>query len=161
MSLSSRQRATFKAALCLIRDSGHDVAAVNRDIQTRLGMGTPPRKAYEGALNGFVARTPGMLAPLQRAAKLIEASDDRTVARYNVALSRYIETGDDSAVNELAPMVAQDMVALAVRTGEAAPDIPRELEAIMVRDTATEPPLTERFGNPVNAPPPPPRDSAD
>lgn len=154
MSLTSRQRATFNAAMCLIHDSGHDVAAVERDIQARLGNGTRPRKAYEGALNNFVARTPSMLATLQRTMKLIEASDDRTVARYNVALSRYIETGDESSMNEIAPMIAEDMTALAARNGETVPDFPPELDAMIAAGTAAAtPPLTEMFGNPANAAP--------
>lgn len=154
MSLTTRQRATFNAAMCLIHDNGHDVAAVERDIQARLGNGTPPRKAYEGALNSFVARTPSMLATLQRTTKLIEASDDRTIAQYNVALSRYIETGDESGMTALAPMIAEDMTALAVRNGDIVPDFPAELDAIIAADTApAAPPLTETFGNPVNAPP--------
>ncbi len=153
MSLTTRQRATFNAAMCLIQDSGHDVAAVNRDVQMRLANGTPPRKAYEGALNNFVGRTPSMLAPLQRATKLIDASDDRTVARYNVSLSRYIETGDDSGMTELAPMIAQDMTALAARDGGTVPNFPPELDAMIASTAITAAPLTETFCNPVNAPP--------
>ena len=52
-----------------------------------------------------------MLRPLQQVT-LIEASNIATVARYNVALRQYIETGDDSALNGLVPMIAQDMVDL-------------------------------------------------
>lgn len=154
MSLTQRQRTMFNAAMCIIHDSGHDVAAVERDIQSRLGNGTPPRKAYEGALNSFAARTPSMLAPLQRTTKLVEASDDRTVAQYSVALSRYIETGDQSGMDALAPMIAQDMATLAACNGDTVPDMPEELDAMIAeRDATVSPPLTETFGNPVNAPP--------
>lgn len=154
MSLTQRQRVTFNAAMCLIHDRGHDVAAVELDIQARLGNGTPPRKAYEGALNSFAARTPSMLAPLQRTAKLIEVSDDRTVAQYSVALSRYIETGDQSGMDALAPMIAQDMATLAARNGEIMPDIPTELDTMIAANAApASPPPTETFGNPVIAPP--------
>ena len=51
-----------------------------------------------------------MLRPLQQVT-LIEASNIATVARYNVALRQYIETGDDSA-KWAGAMIAQDRVDL-------------------------------------------------
>jgi len=139
MSLTRKQTATFNAALALIHSNGHDVHAVTRDVQARIGNGTPPKLAYERALNAFVDRQPDMLAPLQRTTKLIEASDDRTVAKYNVALSRYIETGDEGVMAGLATMIAQDVAQLAARTGETAPDMPAEIADMIAAERAAVP----------------------
>lgn len=129
MSLSRKQTAKVAAALCLIKDMGHDLAAVSREVGARLRNGTPAQRAYQDSLNSFAGRHPSMLRPLQQATKLIEASSIATVARYNVALRQYIETGDDSALNGLVPLIAQDMVDLADHTGETAPEFSAELDS--------------------------------
>jgi hypothetical protein len=58
------------------------------------------------------------MAGLSKVTRLVEASDAATVAKYDVALSAYIATGDGSQLTALAPMIAQDSVALAVKNGE-------------------------------------------
>ena len=153
MNLTRKQTATYNAALCMILDHGHDLGAVTREVDARVRNGTPPRQAYERALNNFVDRTPSMLAPLQQVTKLIEASSIGTVAQYNVALSRYIETGDDSSLRALAPMIAQDMTDLAARNGEAAPEFSEEMDGLIANAPqpsapASAHPATFRFVSP-------------
>lgn len=51
--------------------------------------------------------------------QLVDASDIRTVASYNVALTRYNETGDAAALQPIIATVARDMVQMATDTGDA------------------------------------------
>lgn len=151
MSLTRRQKATYNAALCIIHDSGYDANSVTSQAQAIMATGIPASRAYERALNSFVDRTPGMLSPLQTVTRLIEATDDRTVAQYNVALSQYIETGDASAVEALAGVIAQDVTSLAASNGEAAPEFAPELQALLVQPEAPQiaPEATDRFSPPT------------
>ena len=119
MTLTYRDRAKVAAAPVLIRDAGHDVSEITRLAETGITMGTPARHAYERAFNQFVAAAPAFHAPLQRLGQLIEASDTRTVSSYNVALSRYTETGDETALRSIVPALMSDMAEMARRTGDA------------------------------------------
>ena len=112
----------FNAALCLVHESGYNVGTINREVQLALSAGFPVKKAYQRALNKFTEATPDMLEPLRNVTQLIQASDDNTVAHYNVALSHYIETGDSSAIDSLSDVVAQDFATLTARNEETAPD---------------------------------------
>lgn len=151
MSLTRRQTATYNAALCIIHDSGYDANGVTQQAQAIMATGVPASRAYERALNSFVDRTPDMLSPLQRVTRLIEATDDRTVAQYNVALSQYIETGDASAVEAIAGVIAQDMATLAASSGEEAPEFPPEIQSLLVQPEAPQiaPDATDRFSPPT------------
>lgn len=137
MSLTRRQTARFNAALCMLHDLGHDVSPITGEIRTLVGIGTPDASAFARALNRFVDANPSTAAPLRQITRLIDASDDRTVARYNIALDSYIATGDDSDLRSIAPNIARDMVELAARHGEPVPEIPPEIEAMMQAETAT------------------------
>lgn len=139
-NLSRKQRATFNAALCLILDKGHDLESVTREVETAISIGTPPNLAYSRAINRFVERTPSMLAPLQSIVKLIDASSPRTIGKYNLALSHYIETGDDSSLRALAPMIASDMTQLASITGQPAPQFSDEMDALVAAQTGAPAP---------------------
>jgi hypothetical protein len=119
MKLNSRDRAKVNAALVALHDAGHDTGEVTRVAEAIINTGVPSRQAYERAFNKFVERVPSFRAPLQRLGQLIDASDHATVARYNVALSRYIETGDPAAVQAVLPTLQQDMATMAVQTGDA------------------------------------------
>lgn len=119
MTLSRRDRAKVTAALVLLHDAGVDTAEVTRTAEILVNSGTPTRKAYDTAFTKFVQRSPSFRAPLQRLGQLIEASDDRTVASYNVALERYIATGDSSHLETVMPTVQKDMAAMAELTGDA------------------------------------------
>jgi len=119
MSLSKRDQAKVRAALVMIQDAGQDVGEVTRTAQAIINTGTPARQAWERTMNNFVERVPSFRAPLQRLGQLVDATDDRTIASYNVALSRYIDTGDRSSLQTLLPTVQQDMATMAQVTGDA------------------------------------------
>jgi hypothetical protein len=127
MSLTVKQRTKINAALCTIHDSGHDASAVTALARTIMATGVGPNTAYERALNTFADNNPAMLPVLSKIVRLVEASDVRTVAQYDAALSNYIATGDDSGLTALAPMIAEDMTALAIRNGEEPPEFDPEL----------------------------------
>ncbi|WP_294333305.1 hypothetical protein [uncultured Sphingomonas sp.] len=116
--LTMKQRAKVNAALCMIHYQGHSVDAVQARVRAHAASGMDLRAAYETGLNEFITVNPAMQSPLGRVTGLIEASDEATVARYDAAINRYIETGDETAVNELEPMMREDALALAVRNGE-------------------------------------------
>lgn len=120
--LTVKQRTKVNAALCIIHDSGLDANAVTQLAQTIMATGHDPRTAYERALNQFADSNPQVGQAIGKVAQLVEASCPRTVAQYDTALSQYIDSGDDSALTALAPMIAEDSVALAVSNGELAPE---------------------------------------
>ena len=64
------------------------------------------------------ARVPAMGNTLHLALDLIHNSDDATVALYDKALTDYNNTGDDSHLDSLAPMILEDAKALAISKGE-------------------------------------------
>lgn len=130
MTLTVRQRAKINAALCMIHDSGHDASTITALARGMMGGGMEPRLAYQRALNRFAESVPGMLPNLQRVVGLVEASDDATVAKYDVAISSYIETGDDTAMRSLAPIIAKDMTELANRNGQEPPTFSDEFQAM-------------------------------
>ncbi len=119
MSLSSRDRAKVNAALLEMHHAGYDTGQVTNLAATIMDMGTPPRLAYERAFNKFVERVPAFQAPLQRIGQFVEAADRPTLARYDLAMSNYISTGDRAHIEAIAPAVAHDMAALAQTTGDA------------------------------------------
>jgi hypothetical protein len=118
MKLNTRQRAKVNAALCLIHDNGYDAKPIIKRANELMKTGDDTRTAYELALNEFIQTEPGLLPAITKAHNLVDASDDKTVDRYDAALSDYVTTGDNSSLNELAPMIAEDSLALAVRNGE-------------------------------------------
>ena len=117
-ALTNRQRVQVNAALAFIHASGHDASAVTRDARAFQTQGHSASQAFQKALNTFVGSYPEMSRPVSRTVSLIGASDDVTLARYDHALTQYNQTGDDGAINALAPMMAQDSVALALRNGD-------------------------------------------
>jgi hypothetical protein len=121
MTLTTRQRTKVNAALCLIHDNGHDAKPVIK-LANELAKEVDTRTAYELALNEFLANVPTLAPIISKIIKLVDASDDGTVDQYDAALSQYVTTGDDSTLNSLAPMIAEDSLALAVRDGEITQD---------------------------------------
>jgi hypothetical protein len=75
--------------------------------------------------------TGGIGGAIAKVAQLIEASDGPTVAQYDSALSLYIQTGDNSGIAALEPMIVADAMALAIQTGESSADA---LEALTIDD---------------------------
>lgn len=118
MKLSRRERATTLAALLELQLNGVDPAEVIETAATLIGMGTPEAKAYERAFGKVIAQRPSLQAPLQRIEQQIGQSDSRTVARYNIALARYVETGDKAHLEAIAATAVQDMAEMGSRTGD-------------------------------------------
>lgn len=118
MSLTVKQRAKINAALCLIHDRGGSADAVTAMANNIMATGHSPASAYDRAIGQFAASNPHLTQGIAKLSRLIEASDYRTVAQYDVALSNYIATGDDSGLRALAPTIAQDSLKLAVQHGE-------------------------------------------
>lgn len=119
MSFSRADKLKVKAGLAELHGAGHDTGEVTRLAEAHMRNGTPERMAYERAFNGFVARVPAMQAPLQRIGQLIDSYGPRSLARYDVALTNYIATGDRAHIEAIAPAVAHDMANMARTTGDA------------------------------------------
>lgn len=118
--LTQKQRVKVNAALSMIYDQGYDAQTVVGWAREHERNGRDARSAYQLALNEFVGGQPGLAGPMGKVTRLIDASDANTVAQYDQALSAYIATGDDAPLAALAPMIARDSVALAVKNGELA-----------------------------------------
>lgn len=121
-ALTSKQRVKVNAALTIIHGHGYDPATVSKEARELMAIGHPARSAYEQALNTFAQRLPGIGGAINKVAQLIEASDGDTVARYDDALTLYIQTGDNSGIAALETMIVADATALAIRTGETTAD---------------------------------------
>ncbi|MBX7488842.1 hypothetical protein K3177_09985 [Qipengyuania sp. GH25] len=127
--MNSRDRAKVKAALAELRQLGHDPAQVTNIAGAMIRNGTPARKAYDTAFNKLVERQPSLHATMQRIGQFFEAADLSMVARSNVALDKYIATGDTAALKPVAEMAVQHLQTMAVKTGDAGfadglPDMP-------------------------------------
>lgn len=118
MALTTKQRVKVNAALSMIHTQGYDAQTVVRWAKEYERTGYDTRRAYEQALNEFAAGQPDIGNSIGKIARLVEASSVRTVAQYDEALSAFIATGDSTAIDALAPMIAADSVALAVQNGE-------------------------------------------
>ena len=121
-ALTDKQRVKVNAALTIIHGHGYDPAPVTKIARDLIAIGHPARSAYEQALNTFAQSRPGIGGAISKVAQLIEASDPDTVARYDDALSLYIQTGDNSGIAALEPMIVADAMALAIRSGEGTAD---------------------------------------
>lgn len=117
-ALTPRQAIKVKAALSLIAVHGHNPRTVQQAATAELAKGYPANIAYKNAIDGFIARVPAMANTLHLAVDLIHNSDDATVALYDKALTEYNNTGDDSCLDGLAPMILEDAKALAISKGE-------------------------------------------
>ncbi|VXC99405.1 hypothetical protein [Sphingomonas sp. AX6] len=117
-ALTARQSLKVKAALSLIAIHGHNPRTVQKEAQAQIAKGHPAKVAYSAALNAFTARVPALRDTLSIAVELIEHSDDATVTRYDTALSAYNDSGDESHLDSLAPMILEDAKALANSMGE-------------------------------------------
>lgn len=121
-ALTNKQRVKVNAALTIIHGHGYDPANVSKQARELMAIGHPARSAYEQALNTFAERLPGIGGAIAKVAQLIEASDGPTVARYDDALSLYIQTGDSSGIADLETMIVTDATVLAIRAGESPAD---------------------------------------
>jgi hypothetical protein len=117
-ALTPRQAVKVKAALSLIAIHGHNPRSVQKQAQDQMAKGYPANTAYSTALNAFTARVPALKDTLHIAVDLIQNSDDATVAMYDKALTAYNDSGDESHLDNLAPMILEDAKALAINKGE-------------------------------------------
>lgn len=117
-ALTPRQAVKVKAALSLIAIHGHNPRAVQKQAQDELAKGLPANIAYKNALDAFANRVPALRDTLHIAVDLIHNSDDATVSAYDKALTAYNDSGDESHLDSLAPMILEDAKALAISKGE-------------------------------------------
>lgn len=117
-ALTPRQAIKVKAALSLMNIHGHNPRTVQKQAQDAMAKGTPAATAYKNAIDGFIARVPAMGNTLHTAVDLIHHSDDATVSLYDKALTAYNNSGDESHLDSLAPMILEDAKALAISKGE-------------------------------------------
>lgn len=117
-TLTGRRRTAVNAALGLAHSHGHDANAITRQARTIMATGRTAQAAYEAAFADLMRRAPELSAPLAKVSRLIMSSDDASIAQYDRALSAYMANGDEAPLNALAPMIARDSLALAIRSGE-------------------------------------------
>jgi len=118
IALTPRQAIKVKAALSLIALHGHNPRTVQQQANGELAKGLPANIAYKNALDAFAARVPALKDTLTIAVDLIHNSDDATVSMYDKALTAYNNSGDESHLDNLAPMILEDAKALAISKGE-------------------------------------------
>jgi hypothetical protein len=116
--MTPKQRAQVNAALVIIHDSGNNAQSVTKAAQALIAKGHPATVAYSTVLTEFSAAFPTLGATMSKVTRLIQASAPESVAQYDKALSEYIKTGSDIGMRALAPMIARDSMALAVKHGE-------------------------------------------
>ncbi|WP_109354615.1 hypothetical protein [Sphingorhabdus sp. EL138] len=121
-ALSNKQRIKVNAALAIIHGHGFNANIIGKEARVIMGTGHPAPTAYAMALNNFAQKQPGVGGSIDKVTRLIEASDDATVAQYDQALNQYIQTGDDSGISALQDMIVADSMALAIRNGEGTED---------------------------------------
>jgi len=117
-ALTPRQAIKVKAALSLIAVHGHNPRTVQQQANAELAKGLPANVAYKNAIDAFTARVPALKDTLEIAVDLIHNSDDATVSMYDKALTAYNNSGDESHLDNLAPMILEDAKALAIIKGE-------------------------------------------
>lgn len=117
-AFTTKERAQINAALCIIHDSGNSASAIVAAAKANLAAGHPPMTAYGLPINAFAAENAHLAPAMTKIMRLIGASSEETIGSYDRALSEYIETGDNAALQRLAPMIATDSIALAIQHGE-------------------------------------------
>ncbi|WP_156363347.1 hypothetical protein [Sphingomonas sp. Leaf30] len=117
-ALTPRQTIKVKAALSLIAVHGHNPRTVQQQANAELAKGLPANVAYKNAIDAFTARVPALKDTLEIAVDLIHNSDDATVSLYDKALTAYNNSGDESHLDNLAPMILEDAKALTISKGE-------------------------------------------
>lgn len=117
-ALTNKQRVKVNAALTLIHAEGGNASAVTARAKALQGGGQTAAQGYQTALNEALSGDAALSNSVGRVMRLIEASDDATEGVYDRALASYNQSGDEAALEALAPMMARDSAALAIRTGE-------------------------------------------
>jgi hypothetical protein len=94
------------------------IIPAQQQANAELAKGLPANVAYKNAIDAFTARVPALKDTLEIAVDLIHNSDDATVSLYDKALTAYNNSGDESHLDNLAPMILEDAKALAIIKGE-------------------------------------------
>ena len=116
--LTLKQRVKVNAALSLIHGQGGNAEAISQQAKGLIGRGLDARAAYERAINAHLQQNPTHLGRVSKVLRVVEASNDQTVTAYDKALSEYIRTGREAALEPVMSTLAHDSVALAMRNGE-------------------------------------------
>lgn len=159
--LNERQRITVSATLSMIALHGHNPRPVQQAAQKHIATGMAPNKAYSAALEAFAGKVPGIRETLSTVIALISNSDSETLAKYDAALTEFNNTGDNTALENLGPMIAEDVKALLIRDGQLTPEEAATInwdarEALALEQSAVpaEPwqPSAEEFAAPAAQP---------
>ncbi len=148
-ALTPRQRTAINATLALVHSAGHNATAISQQATAAAAKGVPLKQAYDRAFEGFMAATPDLAGPITKVARLVMASDDATVAQYGRALDTYNATGDETALNALAPTIARDSIALAIRHGELSPGATGADALTAALGSETSPTMVEALNAPA------------
>lgn len=119
MQLNNRQRVTVNAALSMIAMHGHNPRTVQKQAKQLIATGMPGNQAYSYALETFATRVPSIRETLATVIALTTNSDEATLSAYDQAISHFNDTGDNSMLDALGPMIVADYKALLVRNGQA------------------------------------------
>lgn len=122
MSLTPRQRIELNAALSMIALHGHNPRTVQEAAKAQIARGISHVDAYSNALEGFAKQVPGIRETLATIIELVAHSDAPTLAKYDAAISQFNQTGDNSALTALEPMIVDDFKSLIVAKGLATPE---------------------------------------
>lgn len=117
--LNNRQRVTVNAALSMIALAGHNPRSVQQQAKQLAAKGMPANQAYSAALEAFASTVPAIRETLATVIALTTNSDEATLGQYDAAISHFNETGDNSKLDALGPMIVEDYKALLVRSGQA------------------------------------------
>ena len=121
MTPTDKQLTPFDAVLACISAAGYDPNAAINAADADIKAGVPVLTAYSRALNSYVSTLPAETqGTIGKIARLVAASDDATIAQYDAAIEAYnaSEGNDESAIEALFPMMAQDGLALALHNRE-------------------------------------------
>lgn len=129
-ALSVRDRTKFNAALAIIHYAGYNANALTQAARINMAKGWDAARSYKAVLEDFAKQNPALTPQMKQVIRIVEASNDATVAKYDTAVSEYIATGDSSAIDALAPTFARDSIDLARRNGELSPDMVGTPEAL-------------------------------
>lgn len=156
-SLTMKQRAKVNACLSIIHARSSTIKAqeVIDMAHVYIRSGNTERDAYQQAINAWASGEPELASTVASITGLIEASDDRTIARYDEALNGYIETGNEAGLNDLAPMMAEDGQALALSNGDdlASGDHPFAALAALYPSTGPQAAIPVALDTPANGAP--------
>jgi len=117
-ALTTKQRVEVNAALACLHHHNMNPGAVEVAAKAAIRSGASPAQAYQRAVNAATASRPDVAQRIARMGALVDASDDATVASYDVALRGYITTGNPAHLARVEKTAMRDAVELAIQNGE-------------------------------------------